>query len=814
MRSHELCARARLQLTVGVSAGTLAAALAGAAAATPAPPPGQPAVVAVEEVIVTAQRREQNILAVPLSVQAISGRTLAQTAISNVRDLTMLSPSIAIAQSNSASAIAFSIRGVSSRSIGSAFVQPSSAIIIDGVPAARQAEATIDLDDVERIEVLRGPQGTLFGKSATAGVLQIINRRPQKHFQVEASASETTEREFLGHVMLNVGAGDTWLRFNAHYDSMPPLLENLNPTAPDFGSLRRYAFAGRLLHEFGDQVSWLVSANYSNATSSFGSPIPVKVGDPTSVNNQALIAAWGFTPHANANFTNVNTPAFDSLVLWGATSELTWRMNQQLTLTSLTGYREIHGDDDIDTDGGPCGANVGIGATRNLCPTTPTNPARNYVGFPANFNRRTNDTSYASQEFRFNYSDAHVEAVAGLFGQTLTASGFAGSPFVDGLGTTLTNYAPVEYRTTDRTGSVFGDVTWHVTPQVSVFGGLRYTIESLHIDYTRYNCTGRPVDLNSGVVNGGAPCPVAAPVVVGVVSTGSAQFGASKSVNNLGGRAGVQWQPTRNQLYYFSYARSYKGPVADTGTTAGTTLPFLLPETAIAFEIGAKARLLDNHVTLTLSAFTGTIQNLQVSVLIPGSATSSRFINAGDLRNKGFEFQGDLVLDEHWSFSAGVAYLDAKLKGGADGCLIGGNFADVPQQTAGVYPCNLPGPQQDLTGSPPQSSTPWRVTLAGNYARDLDFVPLRLAARLGYVWQDKVAGTINRDPRSILPSIGLLDGSISLTTRDGHWELLVFGRNLTDAYNPSFYTVSSGNTYAYLPKDYKRYVGVQLTARY
>lgn len=803
--------RRRLSIAYGASLGTLAA-LAGTSTAA-AQTARQD--FAVEEVIVTAQRREETLLSVPLSVQAFSGRELEKTDISNVRDLAMLSPSIAVSQSTSASAIAFSIRGVSSKAIGSAYVQPSSAIIVDGVPAARQVEATADIDDVERIEVLRGPQGTLFGKSATAGVLQVINRRPQKEFAALASTSYTTEEEFSGRLMLNAGGGGTWVRVNARYSNMPSMLENRNPVAKDFGSSNRWGVSAKVLHDFGDSVTWLVSGNYSKQKADFGMPIPVKVGDPTSANNQALIGVWGFTPQRGANFTNANSPAGDTLTLWGGVSELTWRVSDKLTITSLTGYREVHGDDDIDTDAGTCGTNIGIGVPRNLCATSATNPARNYVSFNLSQNRRTSDTHYASQEIRLNYSNERMDVVAGLFGQTLTYSGVSGSPFVDGTGTTLLVYAPLEYHGTDRTGSIFGDVTFRLTPEVSAFGGLRYTAERLHIDYTRFNCAGRPINLESGVVNGGAPCPVAAPVVVGAASTGSAQFSASKDLDNLGGRVGLQWRPSSDQNYYVSYARSYKGPVADTGSTAGAVAPFLKPETGIAFEVGAKQRFFDRRLMLSLAAFTGKIQNLQVSVLIPGSATSSRFINAGDLRTKGVEIEANAVLNENWSLSAAAAYLDAKLKGGADGCLIGANFADIPnRQTAGVYPCNLPGPQQDLTGSPPQNSIPWRVNLAVNYQRELTSLPLKVSARLGYVWQDDVAGTINRDPRSIIPAIGLLDGSVALASRDDKWELRIFGRNLTNKYNPAFYTVSGGNTYVILTKDYKRYVGAQITLKY
>jgi iron complex outermembrane receptor protein len=188
----------------------------------PAPQLGE-----LTEVVVTAQRRTERLENVPISIQAISSEQLERGGISDTRDLATISPMINFSTGNSANATAFSLRGVSSLAVQNG-IQPSTAMVVDGVALARQSEFIANLADIDHIEVLNGPQGTLFGKNSTAGVINIVTKVPTDKYEALIEGLATTDSEFGGRAMANLPITDAIrIRLNGFYRDQEPLIKNI-----------------------------------------------------------------------------------------------------------------------------------------------------------------------------------------------------------------------------------------------------------------------------------------------------------------------------------------------------------------------------------------------------------------------------------------------------------------------------------------------------------------------------------------------------------------------------------------------------------
>src|SRR5260370_29646968 len=221
------------------------------------------------EMVVTAQRRTETLTSVPISIQAISSEQLASKAISDTRDLATIAPTINFSTGNSVNATAFSLRGVSSLALQNG-IQPSTAMIVDGVALARQAEFISNLSDIDHIEVLNGRQGTLFGKNSTAGVISIITKSPTNKVEALVETTATNDSEYGIRGMTNLPISDSVrVRFNAFYRDQEPLVKNVGQ-APDILGAKSYGGSFKVDIDLARNIDLLLSTAYSHAHSSAG----------------------------------------------------------------------------------------------------------------------------------------------------------------------------------------------------------------------------------------------------------------------------------------------------------------------------------------------------------------------------------------------------------------------------------------------------------------------------------------------------------------------------------------------------------------
>ena len=380
-------------------------------AAQPAPSPSataEPAsaaaVAGTNDIIVTAQRRSESLQRVPISVQVVSDRLLARAAVTDTVSLTQIAPSLTFTGGSAAAQTSFSLRGVSSQSFA-AGVQSSTTLVIDGVPVVRQAEFISELSDIDRIEVLNGPQGTLFGKNSTAGIINVVTKRPVDHFEGWVEGGASTDDEFAVKAMVNAPLTDNViLRVNGFYSDQSPQVKNL--TGPDIDGAKKWGIQAKLAFKLSDKVNFLLSSGYSRINSSYS-------GFILDIPRNALqLQAIGYTPGGKNPVINQDARTIDILKAFNVSGELNVEFNDKLSLTSVTSYRRFQALSDNDNDLTPAGVLLGFGFTPN-----PFNYPLRRIGTTP---KRYRDFAYYfSEETRFNYASGPINAVAGVFYQNL-----------------------------------------------------------------------------------------------------------------------------------------------------------------------------------------------------------------------------------------------------------------------------------------------------------------------------------------------------------------------------------------------------------
>lgn len=746
------------------------------------------------DIIVTAQRREQRLSEVPISVTAQTGEILRQANVTDSRALEQISPAVNFNSSYTPTTTSLSIRGISSLS-SEGGIQPSVGVVIDGVPVARQGEFVTDLADIERIEILSGPQGTLFGKNSTAGVINIVTVRPSTAgTSANVDLTATTDEEIIAKSAFNFALGENVaMRVNGYYHFIDPLVENL--AGENLLGQRSYGGQAKLLFDLGS-TDILLSGSYNRAYSTFGpnfvvEPISGTLGDF----QRQVFGPIGFGVHV----LNQDTITSNLNKSYAFTGEINSYLTDDLRLTAITGYRDYKSYTTIDVDGGPVGVNVGSGFSPNP------------LGYPIQWvntgpGHQVEKYSYFSQEVRLSYSGGGWDIVGGAYYQDYDESrgidlplvldgAFAlQDPTLAGVPFFTNNVYPTKI--SDKTIAVFGDVTYAISPTFNIFAGLRYTHEKITLDYHRDDYFNPVAGFFDPITTENSAPPIA-----------TVDFVTSRKDNNLSGRIGIQWKPQRGLNYYASYNRGYKGGAADLGrTVTGPAGAIIKPEIADAFEIGAKQRFFGDLLALDISLYKQKVKNIQQTALITGITPT--LINAGALKVDGVEVNATLRPSTGLVLNGGVVYNDARYSG--DNI----RFPCGPSVTAQCP--NGPTGTQDLNGRRAIANPRWKVVTSASYEHPID-EDLKLGVRVGYTWRSAVQYQLYQDPLTEQPSYGLLDASLTLGAIDDRWQVSVFGKNLTDKFyyaNLNTADFFIGRSFGNIGREFRRYGGLRLSYRY
>ncbi|MEY4721925.1 MAG: hypothetical protein RIQ46_1650 [Pseudomonadota bacterium] len=752
---------------------TTVAALAISAIATPAlAQQAEDEGFAPGEIVVTAQKRTERLQDVPLAVTAIGGEKVAEQGGINLETAQVLIPTLNIQKSGTTLNQSLYMRGVGTATFSIA-AEPSVSTVVDGVVYARAGEAFSDLVDIERIEVLRGPQGTLFGKNASAGAINIVTKRPGNEFGGTVEASYFSESEFRGRLSLDMPLSESVRsRVSAFYGEYDGNIRNVF-TGNKVNGYKHYGLRGIVVADLSPATTLTVIADWRKADDDCCAQLIGTTG--TGLAFQVLPTPKG----AKTRQVNQNLVTSTREESWGVSAQIDSEIGDH-SLTSITAYRSWENTEVRDGDWLP----------------------RAYIGLNQLHDRGPQEAKTFSQELRIAsptggfleylvgayYSNAENDRVF-IRDSILCAAATPPAPTVP---TACTSPLAAPSRTprgvaphgaTFKNSALFGNATLNLTEAFRLIAGLRYTHDKLSVYHSRV-ATG--LDLN------GSGQPTAA----GGVNPSFGPFSDSKSTDNLSGRAGLQYDFSKDVMGYASYTRGYKGPGYNMFFNLGATgvLP-VAAETSDAFEVGLKNTLLDGRATLNLAAFYTKFNNFQANNpdLVAGVVVS-RFTNAGKVSTRGFEADFNYVPVDGLTISGGMAYTDAKVD--KFRALPGANPADI-----------IP------SGTPLLFAPKWKGTLGIDYrgpvAEGLDLF-------LGGQFNGQSKQLSIFSPNAAVRALGTINGyslvnlSAGVGDSDDGWKVLLQVRNLFDqAYVGHKESGGPGGSIRFqIPRDADRYWGV------
>lgn len=553
----------------------------------------------IQEIVVTAQKRATLLRETPISLTYIGDELLARNSVDSVLDIEHLVPGLKIGQLNNAARI--SIRGIGNENLvlgGDTGV----AFHVDNVFIARPEAAMAAFFDVERIEVLRGPQGTLYGRNATGGTINVINKGPTEEFEGQIYGEAGNFNRFGGGAVLSGPiAGEKLMgRLSFRMVDSDGYVKNVVPDRPDLNSTEFYSLRGQLLFEPNENLSIHVRADYheDDDTGPTSVPLGTLTGPPFAV------LFFGATIPEGDFVSASDADPFHKTEIAGASVTVDWDLGDA-ALTSITAYRDNDVDTFFDADG-----------------TAVDYQTVTFHDWSDQFSQELRLASTNSESFEWLIGayyfdeDASQDLTTDIAGVVVSADPLILVPVSINLGG---NVKTESY-------AAFGNAKWKIADQFHLSGGLRYTHDEKKM--TEYNDFG-------GLFG---PVPL----------TGSGQDSWEEVTYSVG----LQYFPVEKTMLFATLSTGFKSG----GFNAGGLTPSYDPEKALNIEVGIKSRFLGDRAELNATYFHTNYDDLQVAQVIGLAVVVN---NAAQATLQGIEVEGVFFLTEEFSVSGSFSYLDA-----------------------------------------------------------------------------------------------------------------------------------------------------------
>lgn len=716
-------------------------------------------------IIVTAQLREEDIQDVPISITALTSETLAAARIEDSQDLQFNAPNVILSANRN-----LTIRGVGSQSFGGS-ADTNIGVLVNGV-FLQQGSTFGEFFDLERIEVLRGPQGTLFGRNTTGGAINIVNKRPTDRFEGYAQLQLENFDGVRAEAAINLPIAEGFYqRFAAHLLKRDGYTLNLENDQPIDGR-DQFSLRSSTRFEPTDTTTIDLVLNYfredsnrANAVKSLCTPdatfgcsfetvsfdFPDRFGIDGLLGGAVRLGTYSDNP-TDLRQVRIDIEPEQDIEDFLATLQIQQQLGS-LTLTSVTGYRVGENESFRDFDQGtrPGAFTPGTYATA-FGPLTIAD-AGNGNGV-LTYNLRAGGQAVTTTDYR---TSQEAFGKREQFSQELRLGSDFDGPFNFLIGGyylwaessgEVTTYLPVTrtfgFTTSGKTSdadvdsyAVFGEVYYDITPELSVLGGLRYTKDD------------KSITTASGFVALGAPF------------IGKAEFDA------VTGRASVSWQPTPDNNFYFTYSRGFKSGGFNPGNLGNPTFD---SETIDSYELGTKNQFMDGRVTVNAAIFRYDYSDLIVGNIVGTLATN---VNIPSSRIHGFELEAVAEPLDGLRFEGSLGLLDTEVRsdflssdpsrGGAFFQLQGNTLPNAPERTlklAAEYTFN--------------GGSNWTVRPRVDFYSQTGFF-----SREFNVPADRVDGWEQ------------LDLSVQLALKDRDWNLTAFVKNVTNNDDITFLEVNS-----------------------
>lgn len=740
----------------------------------------------LEEVVVTARKRAESIQDVPISISAFSGNFLKESSVNDLQQLATYSPNFYMSKSSQVANQRIIIRGVGSA--GNNAIEPSVAVFIDGVYYPRPSSVVGNLQDIEQVEVLKGPQGTLFGRNASMGALNITTRKPTEDFYAEVSGSYGNYDATKLSGVINGGLADSVAgRLAVSYFDRDGYGKN-TLDGKDVGEWEDQNIRGALRFDVTDRLDVTLTADWHKVDN--GGPVVEVLPNTVIPRYIATIQAalspdipvpplLGGSPQPGplpeighpydfrVNQVHNDTAEDEQ---WGLSADVNWRFADGYNFRSITAYRKWENDTFEDA-----------------------------IRLPLDLFRRVTryETETFSQEFQvLSPTEEMIEWVAGLyyyqedytldqdfdFGPSFCVPGVRNLVYLQTLQTQLAGGAPPatanaiaqataagaaglcsagpqvdavdgHFNQDVKSYAAFAQSTWHITDRLDVTGGVRYSRDDKEGEYSNLinNIAAGPAILN-----------------LRAAETTPLDFDDDQFTWLLN----VSYDITEDLMVFATYATGYKAG----GFNAESTKIVLGPlrtfdsEEVDNIEVGVKTSWWDGRVNANLTAYRTDIDEFQ-----DRQFNGLDFIvkNAGELRQQGAELDVTARPVDQLLLQFAAAYLDSEFLSFDEASPLPGFASNLNPQ---------PQASQNLKGKPNSFSPKWRASLVAQWTGQIPDAGMEWFIRGEYNWTDdqNVNAQTDNNPQTIQDDYGLLNARLGLRSAEETWEVAAWARNIED----------------------------------
>lgn len=701
--------------------------------------------VGVEEVVVTAQKRAENVQDVPISVTAFSAKTLEAAGVQDVRDLRRITPNLSLSTSGQVTNTRVQIRGIGTA--GNTAIEPSVAFFVDGIYVPRVGSLLAGLNDITSVEVLRGPQGTLFGRNASVGAVLLRTGEPGREFSADIFGSIGDYGRRRASAIVNLPISDT-LSTRVSFLAF----EGDGFTRNDLSGKRvgrNDAFSSRVAVKWNitPEVTWNLKGDYQHLTGD-GQIAPTvieKTVTPTAAANfrtrldpDQAGPLVGQTPYLTGTyrrhvFQNEEGDLQDYQT--GLASDLTWDLPSGFSIKLLSGYRDWH-DRQYQDSGAylpqPFQTRLSTFDSQSHSEELQLLSPKDLLGGKANF---VSGVYYYEEDYDINQAADLFPAFCTVFLRNTSTAARAtqclANPFKDA--------ARSYFSQTTKSYAAYVQGTYNVTDQIAVTGGLRYSKDDKDGIF-------RAATLN--------PTAAQAPEVTPL----------AHKKDKITYRLNATYRPTDGVMLFASYATGFKsgGFDASPGTTAaiGAVNRTFQPELTKNYELGLKSEFFDRRLQTNATLYRMDISEFQFRSY---DGLQFRVRNNGEVRQQGVEFDlvGRPMRPLTLTFSA--AYLDSKYT----------DFRGAPPLPAFTAP-------RDLTGERLPFSPEWQGAASAQYIGDLPGGMTWLArADLAFTSSQNLSASGDNNPDAVQSGYQTLGARLAVRGPQERWEIAIQGQNLT-----------------------------------
>ncbi len=730
----------------------------------------------LDEVVVTAQKRVESLNDVPVAVTAVSGDALARAQIRDIGELQQLAPSLVVNQSTGSTNAILTIRGIGTAGNNTGLEQ-SVGVFIDGVYRGRVGAAMTDLVDIEQVEVLRGPQSTLFGKNTSAGVISINTRKPEYVFggTTEIALGDFGLRQLRGSVTGPVFGENVAVRLSGALYQRDGVFED-RVDGREYNDRDRLSGRAQILWDIADETSLRVIADYTDSQDSccaagqvFGGPLQPLVaalGGPGSV-----AATSG--PTDAFDYQAASTPGigYDNGFIDGGVSAELEHNFPGVTLTLIGSSRIFETYPLIDSDFQRADIIGERAQAQDIDESSfeirlASNDAEDFEwlagGFFFDQTIKGNDDLLLGAQGRV-FGDTvlqslsggalSIPAVEGLFGLP------AGSVFANGTGTrNVFDYNASGF-------AIFGQGTWYVNDRLAVTLGLRYSDEEKD-SFIRNTEASEPLS------NIPLPPPLAG---VGALQLFPAvePYSVDFSDDNVTGTFNISYDLTDDISSYFRYATGFKSGGINLSRNAAAQVPGDLTanpgnatfdsETVDSIEIGIKARIADGRANINAALFSQTLDDFQANSF---DGLNFTIRNAAEVESTGLEVDFDWLVNEFIQFTGGMVWQDISYDS------FPGASATAAQNAMGLA-------TQDLSGETPNFASDFLFTGSLVFNRPLTD-SMSLTASTDFRYRTDYFTGQDLDPFTEQDDVLWVNLALGLEHPDGIWAVTAWVKNATD----------------------------------